>query len=494
MLFNSPVFLLGFLPVTLLLYVVLRRTRVSWAIAWLVVASLAFYGWWNPAYLGLLLASIAFNFLVGRQLQPSGRHRKAWVVLGLAVNLFALGYYKYAGFFLETVTDVTGWAMHMAPVVLPLGISFFTFTQIAYLIDAYRGQAGEYSPLRYLLFVTFFPHLIAGPILHHRDMMPQFLAGAQGMTPPGVALGLILFVIGLLKKVLLADPIGAYANSAFALAHSGGHPSVVTAWTGAVAYALQLYFDFSAYSDMALGLAAMFGIRFPINFNSPYQARSIIDFWRRWHMSLSAFLRDYVYIPLGGSRCGPVRRQLNLFATVMLGAVWHGSGWTYIVWGALHCAYLLVNHSWRHLTAHRLPTGGWALTSYRTAAMALTFGCVVVSVPFFRAEGLDAAWRMSAGMFGLNRAIVAASPAEFAASTQVLASLNPALLLGLLAIAFWAPNSTRIVAWLAPRFEAERVQGGWAPAAVAVLAGFSLFCVAKSFAVFASSPFLYFNF
>ncbi len=408
MLFNSYEFLFVFLPVTLTgFFIVCRQLGREGAIVWLVLASLFYYGWWNPNYVGLILVSMVVNFLVGRNISrlsvTAGWTRGLLVVCGVAFNLLLLGYFKYANFFVSTAADLTGADIVLAPIVLPLAISFFTFQQIAYLADAYQGAASEYSFRHYALFVTFFPQLIAGPIVHHAEMMPQFMRD-DVLRPQmrNFAIGGTIFAIGLFKKVVLADGVALYASPVFATAASGASLSFFEAWGGALAYTFQLYFDFSGYSDMAIGSARMFGIRLPLNFFSPYKATSIIEFWRRWHITLSRFLRDYLYIPLGGSRRGQVRRYANLLATMILGGLWHGAGWTFMFWGALHGAYLVVNHGWQWI-CRRSGLDAFADTViWRWAAWLLTFLAVVAGWVFFRAESFAAAVAMFQGMAGLN--------------------------------------------------------------------------------------------
>jgi D-alanyl-lipoteichoic acid acyltransferase DltB (MBOAT superfamily) len=260
----------------------------------------------------------------------------------IAVNLILLGYFKYANFFADNLNHFAGTALPIGQVILPLGISFFTFTQIAFLVDTYQGKVKEFNFVHYTLFVTYFPHLIAGPVLHHKEMMPQFAKrNVCHLNWDNVAVGLSIFVLGLAKKVLIADSLAEFATPIFSAVAAGGQPMLFEAWIGALAYTLQLYFDFSAYSDMAIGISLMFNVRLPMNFNSPYKATSIIDFWRRWHMTLSRFLRDYLYIPLGGSRNGKAQRYLNLMITMLLGGLWHGAGWTFVIWGGLHGFYWL---------------------------------------------------------------------------------------------------------------------------------------------------------
>ncbi|WP_249780620.1 MBOAT family O-acyltransferase [Bradyrhizobium sp. dw_78] len=356
MLFNSTDFLFIFFPIIFLVFFILGGIGLHrLASAWLFVASLAFYGWDDPYFLiPLILASITFNYFVGRAIGAT--HKGSTLAFGIVVDLGLLAYFKYANFIAENLAFLGAPPLHIA---LPIGISFFTFTQIAFLVDCYRDQTNEYNPLHYGLFVSFFPHLIAGPILHHKEMMPQFARPETYiLNSASLLTGLCWFAVGLFKKVVLADGIEPHASAVFSAIDHGQILNFVEAWLGALAYALQLYFDFSGYSDMAIGLALMFGVVFPVNFNSPYKAVSLIDFWRRWHMTLSRFLRDYLYIPLGGNRLGPLRRYLNLFVTMLLGGIWHGAAWTFVAWGALHGLGLLVNHAWRSTRLQLTPIIG----------------------------------------------------------------------------------------------------------------------------------------
>src|SRR3984893_13029294 len=391
MLFNSVEFIFGFLPVTALVFFGIARRSHPAAAAWLALASLFFYGWWNWAYVPLLVASAAFNYVCGLHLARfvrARRARSAGALLAFAVgaNLLLLGYFKYANFFLGIGASVTGNASAIGQIILPLGISFFTFTQIAFLADVYRGYVKEYNPIHYGLFVTYFPHLIAGPILHHKEIMPQF-EDVHTYEPEtkNFTIGFLIFLIGLGKKVLLADTFAAYANPVFDAASLNHSVDFASAWAGTLAYTLQIYFDFSGYTDMAVGLSLLFGIRLPINFNSPYKAISIIDFWRRWHMTLSRFLRDYLYIPLGGNRNGPLRRYTNLLVTMLLGGLWHGASWTFVAWGGLHGLYLIVNHAWAAVFPVSHPNRLRALAAGGTTFMAVVFAWVLFRAPTFRA-------------------------------------------------------------------------------------------------------------
>jgi alginate O-acetyltransferase complex protein AlgI len=419
MLFNSYGFIFLFLPIVFLGFFQLSRINHAYAAAWLALSSLFFYGYWNPAYVGLLLGSIMCNYAFGMWIAKAGvQHvvvrKKQALVFAVAANLLLLGYFKYANFFLSSANSLVGSHLSLGNIILPLGISFFTFTQIAFLVDTYQGKVKEYNFVHYVLFVTYFPHLIAGPVLHHKDMMPQFAhASTYRINWDRVADGLLLFTLGLCKKVLWADSLATFATAIFdGTQHgiaTGTLPTIYEAWSGALAYTLQIYFDFSGYTDMALGVALMFGIRLPINFNSPYKSTSIIEFWRRWHITLSTFLRDYLYIPLGGNRHGKLRRYANLLTTMLLGGLWHGAGWTFVIWGALHGVYLIINNLWRELVSERflrwVPNWLGALTGG-----ALTFIAVVAAWVIFRAGNMAQALVILKAMFG-----IAARPISFEA-------------------------------------------------------------------------------
>lgn len=407
MLFNSVEFLFIFLPALLIVFFQLARRSHQLAATWLTLGSLFFYAWWNPKYVTLLLGSIVFNYLVGTALargsDVGSTRRKRWLFFGVAADLALLGYYKYANFFVDSFNQALGTHYGLAEIILPLGISFFTFTQIAFLVDTARGKAKEANFIHYSLFVTYFPHLIAGPVLHHKEMMPQFgQAGTYRFSTEFFTVGLSMFALGLFKKVVLADGVAPYAAPVFAAASQGEAIGLLQAWGGALAYTLQLYFDFSGYSDMAIGLSFMIGVRLPLNFNSPYKATNIAEFWRRWHMTLSRFLRDYLYIPLGGNQKGPTRRYFNLMATMVLGGLWHGAGWTFVIWGGLHGMALVLHQAWRHLRVRLGHDLSQSSLAGRLASVALTFSVVVVGWVFFRATSLDAALRILHGMFGLN--------------------------------------------------------------------------------------------
>lgn len=395
MLFNSYEFIFAFWPITFVVYFLLNRYCPPLAgKLWLAAASLFFYSYWSIKSLLLILGSIAFNYIMGRIISHSAekplRVRKLLLAAGIAGNLLLLGYYKYADFFITNVNELFSAQIKLLELALPLGISFFTFTQIAYLVDAYRGKAKEYSMVSYVLFVTFYPHLIAGPILHHKEMMPQFdRARGKKIIPGNVARGFFIFCIGLFKKVVIADTLAPIATQGFDVST---HLGLVEAWSTSLAYTFQLYFDFSGYSDMAIGIALLFNIKLPINFNSPYKAVSIQDFWSRWHMTLSRFLKDYIYIPLGGNRKGTARTYINLVATFLIGGFWHGAGWTFIVWGLLHGIAQVIQRLWWK-TGIALPRWlGWLIT----------FLFINFTWVFFRAKTWDDALKVFRGMLNLG--------------------------------------------------------------------------------------------
>lgn len=398
MLFNTFPFFACFLPLTLLVYFLSSRYSLRCSIIGLFLTSVIFYSYWNISFLPILVLSIGVNYTIGRIICGSldacrWTVGKCWLVTGLAFNLMLLTFFKYYDFLLSNIATLIGTKFEPVGIVLPIGISFFTFTQIAYLVDCHAGKVSEYKPENYGLFVTYFPHLIAGPIMHHKYMMPQFDdAGSHVFSRGRLIFGLTFFVIGLFKKVILADGVAGFVSPVFDVNYQ--HLTALEAWSGALAYTFQLYFDFSAYCDMAYGLSYMFGIILPINFDSPYRSTSIIEFWRRWHITLSTFLRDYLYIPLGGGRHGSGRRYINLIVTMLLGGLWHGANWTFVVWGLLHGLYLTINHGIRHIFGER---SHWAM---RGPCVLMTFIAVVVGWVFFRAKSLATAEAILGAMVG----------------------------------------------------------------------------------------------
>lgn len=402
MIFSSYPFLFLFLPAVLLAATAAR----TWlgarpAIFVLTAASLFFYAYWDWRFVGVIVASIVGNYLAGCLVAATSDPRRRFLMTAgaVAANILVLAYFKYTNFFLANMAALIGRDVELLHIILPLGISFFTFTQIAYLVDVYRRQADEPNFLNYTLFVTFFPHLIAGPILHHREIMPQFLDGRAGRASADeLAQGTAIFVVGLAKKVLIADEIARFATPVFTAAASGTPIPLLEAWGGTLAYAFQIYFDFSAYSDMAVGLGLMFGVRLPQNFASPYKASSLIEFWRRWHMTLSRFLRDYLYFPLGGNRRGGIRRYANLLAVMVIGGFWHGAAWTFVLWGALHGIGLVINHLWRACW----PGAKEPCACRHLVGMTITFLFVALAWVPFRAEDFPTTLNMFAGLAGLN--------------------------------------------------------------------------------------------
>ena len=515
MLFNSYEFLFSFLPATIAVFFALSgRQYLKAAAAWLALVSIFFYGYWNPRYVILLIASISINFAAGHAIL---RYRLALrsdlaqrvLVLALVANLSALGYFKYANFFVNSINSVAHTNIFLAQIVLPIGISFFTFTQIAFLVDTFRGKVHESRIVPYTLFVTFFPHLIAGPVLHHAEMMPQFAReDTYRFNLNNFLVGVVFFSIGLFKKVILADGIQPFvgpvfeADPTFAL-------TAVEAWGGVLAYTLQLYFDFSGYSDMAIGLSKMVNIDLPLNFNSPYKATNIADFWRRWHMTLSRFLRDYLYIPLGGNRKGPIRRYVNLMATMLLGGLWHGAGWTFVIWGGLHGLYLVINQLWQtwreRFLGHDLSV---STPVARLFSALITFLSVVIAWVFFRATHLDAAIEVLKGMAGLNGFILPVEWQAFLGSSPTtestwlsfgqLAAFGGKRQLGwialLLAVVWVCPNSQTLIERVRnSRLVLHLAHERWAWMSLGGLAVF-IFLLAAVNGSHGSSEFIYFNF
>jgi D-alanyl-lipoteichoic acid acyltransferase DltB (MBOAT superfamily) len=491
-LFNSYSFIFLYLPIVLVVFFWLARTSHTFAAGWLAIASLFFYGYWNPAFIGLLLGSIVCNYTFGVWIAKtewkSGTPslKKPLLVLAITTNLLLLGYYKYANFFINSLNSVAGTQWDLANIILPLGISFFTFTQIAFLVDTYQGKVKEYNFVHYTLFVTYFPHLLAGPVLHHREMMPQFqLRKNYQLNWDNFATGLLLFTLGLCKKTLFADALAPYANAIFDGVERGVLPTIYEAWSGALAYTLQIYFDFSGYTDMALGIALMFNIRLPINFDSPYKATSIIEFWRRWHMTLSRYLRDYLYIPLGGNRKGKIRRYANLMLTMLLGGLWHGAGWTFVLWGALHGVYLVINHLWREQVAPHIP---FVLPARLSVILggSLTFIAVIAAWVMFRSHDLPHAITMLNAMFGIESrpiTFMQVMHGQLLLITNLSSDTLAKLLLLSLLWVWLLPNSTRI----------KFIHRNWLLTIGQAIVVIAFLCLAVD--QFGSySPFLYFQF
>jgi len=392
MLFNSYIFIFAFLPITFFAYFFLLEKRlVLGAKAFLVFASLFFYSWWNIIYLPLILASMLFNYVIGNSLNQNFQKirldKKILLSIGILANIALLGYFKYSDFFIQNFNLAFDTSVPLLHLALPLAISFFTFQQIAYLVDSYRNETAEYDFLNYALFVTFFPQLIAGPIVHHKKMMPQFASKWNlAKNYRNIALGIFIFSMGLFKKVVIADTFAIWATKGFDTLET---LTFIEAWITSLSYTFQLYFDFSGYTDMAIGIALLFNIKLPINFNSPYQALDIQDFWRRWHITLSRFLRDYIYIPLGGNRKGHFRTYTNLLATFVLGGIWHGAGWTFVFWGFLHGMALVIHRLWKAI----------GFTMPKLLAWFITFNFINIAWVFFRAKEWSDAIKVLEGMF-----------------------------------------------------------------------------------------------
>lgn len=424
MLFNSYGFIFLYLPAVLLGFFWLARASHAFAAGWLALASLFFYGYWNPAYVGLLLGSVVCNYAFGvwiakarnqeTGIRKQGANSKNLLIVAITSNLLLLGYYKYANFFVGNINCLAGTQLSLGEIILPLGISFFTFTQISFLVDTYQGKVKEYNFVHYLLFVTYFPHLIAGPVLHHREMMPQFAhASTYRFNYENMSVGLTIFFIGLFKKVVLADGIAQYVAPVFSAPAAGVQLNFIEAWGGALCYTLQLYFDFSGYSDMAIGLSRMFGVLLPLNFHSPYKSLSIIEFWQRWHISLTKYIREYLYTPitLAGTRLGfgkPASVELlyslvapTLFIFLIIG-LWHGASWNYVIFGGMHGVLLVINHLWRKrgfCVSRKKTSPGFFI---RILAWAATFFSVALTFVMFRAHSIATAISIYKGAFGLN--------------------------------------------------------------------------------------------
>ncbi len=465
MLFHSYTFIFLFLPLALVTYFKLGQLgRSRSALLALVLASLFFYGWWHPQYLWLITGSIVFNFLMGKQI---GKHdsqlnraaRKRWLYLGVIGNLIPLIYYKQLLFLLSASGTTFSLAFSTTPgIYIPLAISFFTFQQIAYLVDVYRHQDPEQEWVPYSLFVIFFPQLIAGPIVHHNEVIPQFQnQNACKLQKENLAVGLSIFSMGLFKKVVIADGLSLYADPMYMAVGTGYSVTFIEAWGGVLAFAFQLYFDFSGYSDMAVGLARMININLPLNFNSPYKAVNRFDYWRRWHMTLLRFMRLHVYFPLSRKKKGRFVKHMAMIITVVLGGLWHGAGITFVFWGLCHGVLMLLNNAW-----HRIKRGmghDLSQTTLRGIVISVAFNfffSCLLSV-LFRSGNMQEVWIILKGMFGANGWIL---PTPFAphspdaikffeqlgihfGATQVFGGKTQILCLGLVMIVVWACPNTR---------------------------------------------------
>lgn len=502
MLFHSHEFLYAFLPIAFLGWVFLRGRTATSGLWWLLVASLVFYGWWDPRMVLLFTTSIGLNFACGRLLaRNSGKGRRAILVTAVVANLAALGYYKYADFVLQSLNGLFGWSTPLPHPALPLAISFFTFQQITYLREVYAGRSGGESFVEYALFVTFFPHLIAGPITHPNEIIPQLCSASRKKLDTNLTVGLSIFAVGMFKKVFLADSLALYADPVFDCAERHLPLSVTEAWVGTFAFTLQIYFDFSGYSDMAIGLARLFGVALPLNFDSPLKSTSHSELWRRWHMTLGRFLKESCYIPLGGHADSLWKRCLAVFVTMGLCGLWHGSGWGYVVWGALHGVILVVEKCGRRAT-NRLP-------SFLPVPLKVAFQCFVTTVLFavtfipFRAKTLEAAGSIAGALVALH------GEAPFASTVFRPFGLRPEMGIAWIVVAasivWWAPNTQQIMGRFRPavgyrfRYGTSNVFRRWLgrlqfrmtwpyAAAAAVVFGLALSSMSKS------QEFIYFQF
>lgn len=404
MLFNSFEFILVFLPIVFSGYFLLTRfNQYTGAKLWLLIASFVFYSWFNVSYVFLLATSIAFNFVVAKLIvrATAVSMRKLWLSIGVIINVGLLGYYKYADFFISNINAVSGSDFNLLHIILPVGISFFTFQQIAYLVDTYKNESDNYDLLNYSVFVSFFPQILSGPISHHKEMIAQFKDKALSKLNTGnIARGIFIFNMGLAKKIVIADTFGKVANHGYANSELLG---LLDSWITSFSYSVQLYFDFSGYTDMAIGVALLFNIRLPENFWSPHKSVSIQEFYRRWHITLSRFMRNYIYIPLGGNRRGEVGTYFNLCVTFVIGGLWHGASWTFVFWGALNGIGLVVHRLYRNLK----------INTPDVVAIAITFVFVMIARVFFRASDWSMAMDVLKGMAGLQ---------EGAASFKLLTS------------------------------------------------------------------------
>jgi alginate O-acetyltransferase complex protein AlgI len=481
LIFNSFEFIFMFLPIVFVLYYVFNKINFTLSKIWLLASSLFFYSWWNPSYLPLILVSLLVNFFIGSYLGKMDRSRskKALLTIGIFFNVCLLGYFKYYDFFASNLNWALGTNFNVLHLILPLAISFYTFQQIAYLVDSYRNETKEYNFLNYALFVSFFPQLIAGPIVHHSQVMSQFDdKHNRKINYKNIGLGLFVFAVGLFKKVGIADTFAVWANKGYSMYTE---LTFVDSWMTSLAYTFQLYFDFSGYSDMAIGAGLLFNIVLPMNFNSPYKALNIQDFWRRWHITLSGFLTKYIYIPLGGNRKGRVRTYINIMIIFFVSGFWHGAGWTFIIWGVMHGAASVINRLWTK--------AGFKM--HKWLAWFITFNFVNATWVFFRAPSFDVALEVLKAMTGLKGISLPAELSQYGFIQQFTNNfyqfplndgfVKPAIitLLGFL-IAVFAKNSLELKDTLKPN---------WTYAVyVSILLVYSVFQLQKV------TEFLYFNF
>jgi alginate O-acetyltransferase complex protein AlgI len=481
MIFNSFEFIFVFLPIVWVLYFLFNRWNHTMAKLWLLAGSLFFYGWWNPIYLPLMISSLVVNFLIGTFLGKavSPLWKKSGLIIGILFNVSLLGYFKYYDFFVSNINFLFSVNIPLKHLILPLAISFYTFQKIAYLVDSYRQGTKEYNFLDYCLFVTFFPQLIAGPIVHHNDIVPQFQDSAnRKINIKNMALGIYIFSIGLFKKVAIADTFAIWANKGYEMAET---LTFIDGWITSLAYTFQLYFDFSGYSDMAIGAGLLFNIHLPKNFFSPYKAVNIQDFWRRWHISLSNFLTQYIYIPLGGNRKGPVRTYVHILIVFLVSGFWHGASWTFVVWGLLHGIASVIHRAWKLA----------GLQMNKWLAWFITFQFVNATWVFFRAPDFPTALAVLKSMAGLNGIQV---PKDFADTFHL--NLAPTYLYQFpLAADFMEPFYYTVAALAIVLFAKNSIQlkDEFQPKVILALYTAFLF-IYSAFHLQKVSEFLYFNF
>ena len=520
MLFNSFAFIFGFLPLSLAATYLLARWRKDAAKLALTLLSLGFYAWWRPVHLPLLLFSIVFNYFVGGAIQRAhagGRRRavNAWLTFGLAVDLSMLGYFKYSNFIVDNLALVTGADWHMRHIILPLAISFFTFQKMAYLIDSARGEAKPMRFLDFSLFAAFYPQLIAGPIVHYEEIVPQLQSRlfARRFTR-NLLIGLVIFAIGLFKKTVIADTLASYVDPLYAAAGEGWQFNLLSGWLAGITYTFQLYFDFSGYSDMAIGLARMFGVKLPLNFHSPLRASGVIDYWRRWHMTLQRFIVAYIFQPLSlpmnrlaarlrldGWSAFAVAVGVPTFVTFLAVGIWHGAGWTFVLFGLMHAIYICINEVWRERTRLRRRKAKRAKVTLREPGIAtiagyhaLTLVAVVYANVMFRASSVAEALHIWRGMSGLDQLDLAIPQSATWALAATLATSA--------ALIFLAPNTQQILRRFDPAHNAAKwvevapapLPWVWRPNATGLIfAGVTLF-LGIIFIQRGQAVFLYFNF
>ncbi|WP_027192229.1 MBOAT family O-acyltransferase [Fundidesulfovibrio putealis] len=492
MLFNSYVFLFVFLPFALTPFVLLSdRLGRHWLEWWVIGCSLIFYSWFDITNTAIISLSVLFNYLVAKAIHAHHNHKNTekgpryYFAFGVITNLAVLSYYKYTNFFLRDILSHFGIHSEVHDIALPLGISFFTFQQIIFLKDLMSKDVTLFSFRKYLFCVTFFPHLIAGPIIKYKHILKQLYSRAFfTYSPVYLATGFTWLTLGLFKKVIIADNLAPYASQAFQAVADGHVISLISSWTGCLAYAFQIYFDFSGYSDMAIGLGLLFKIELPVNFNSPYKATSIVDFWRRWHITLSWFLRECIYIPLGGNRKGRAHQYINLLITMLLAGLWHGAGWTFVVWGGVHGLLLVATHAWESTKPASI--GAYSLAFARLS----TFLLVCLAWVPFRAVDLQAMTTYYKSMFVITSDIGSFDPR--ATLIIVICCL----------VAWFFPNTQQIMCKFKPCIEnylSERATWtgqsfiSWKPTPFYAIITVLIFCYV-TISLGSNAEFLYFQF